>query len=432
MKIRIVGLNHKTAPVAVRENLAFNAEQVAGALEHLQAEFPEAEFVLLSTCNRTELYYAARGEKLPANEALNVFFNEYCSIPLENYQRYLYFYKDEEAVRHLLNVISSLDSLVVGEAQIIAQVKESYRLANGLGCTGKVLNRLFHCAFATSKEVHTMTSIGQRRVSVAGAAIDLAKKLFQDLASARVAVIGAGEMGELLIQHLMDIGCQNITVYNRTFQRARNIAAKYKITAQPWVHLETALKTVDIVVAAALAEEYLFDKSFLTGREGGPLMIIDIAVPRNFDPAVDDLSDVHLYSVDDLADVVQENMTARQEDIGEAREIINDNVTSFMDWFGVMDIGPLIGKLRRQFQTMSMQEFEKCLAGQGHFPGPLKHKMEAAVNRITNKLVHRLINNMYTVAKTHGPQEAQHLILSIIDEQGTHECGSECEHKCKK
>jgi len=414
MKISVIGINHKTASVAIREKLTFSPPQVNDALRRLKEKFPETEFVLLSTCNRTELYYSARRRQSPEHDYLSQFLGELSGLELDKFKNSLYFYHDQDAVRHLLTVAASLDSLVVGEAQIIAQVKESYRLAAECSCTGKVLNRLFHCAFATSKEVYTVTSIAQRRVSIAGVAVELARQLFADITQAKITVIGAGEMGELLIRHLRDIGCNDITIFNRHLQRAQRIASQYDIATGDWQLLRPSLRHTDIVIAAAMAEDYLFDKSYIDKRQGKSLLIIDIAVPRNFDPALNEIEDVYLYSIDDLGRIIHENLQARQDDIGQAREIITDNVDSFMDWFGVMDIGPLIGRLRRKFHQINKNELEHFFANEDNITALQKQKMEAAVNRTVDKLLHRLINNFHTIARKYGPDEATRLIESII------------------
>jgi glutamyl-tRNA reductase len=414
MKIAVLGLNHKTAPVDIREKLAFSAEHSAEALGQLKIKFPNAEFVILSTCNRTELYYAADNAEAYTDD-LAQFLCDFCGVPLADFKDFLYVHTDARAVEHLLTVASSLDSLIVGEAQIVAQVKESYRLATtSIKSTGKVLNSLFHCAFATSKEVYSITSIAQRRVSVAGVAIELAKQLLEHISSASVAVIGAGEMAELLIRHLVDLDCQNITVFNRTLNRAERMAEHYHINAANWSDLKPAMQQVDIIVAAAATDDYLFDKSFVESNRTGPLLIIDIAVPRNFHPDVGKLEDVYLYSIDDLGQVVQDNIQARQEDIGQAREIIADNVESFMDWFALSDIGPLIGKLRKKFHQISRSELDHFFAGENNMTIIQRQKTEAAVDRIVNKLVHRFIKNFHNVAQTHGPDEAADMIESII------------------
>jgi len=416
MKITVVGLNHKTAPVDIREKLAFNAEHAAAALGQLRKRFPDAEFVILSTCNRTELYYAADTDGVSSDD-LSRFLSDFSAVPLADFKDFLYIHHDAGAAEHLLTVASSLDSLVIGEAQIVAQVKESYRLATSIKSTSKVLNRLFHCAFATSKEVYSITSIAQRRVSVAGVAIESAKQLLEDISGARVAVIGAGEMSELLIRHLVDLGCKNITIFNRTLSRAQKMAQRYHIDSGNWSKLKSAMQQVDIIVAAAAGEEHLFDKSYVQLRRSGPLLIIDIAVPRNFHPDVGKLEGVHLYSIDDLAQVVQENIQARREDMVQARKIIADNVASFMDWFALCEIGPLIGKFRKKFQQITKTELDYFLADEKNMPTVQRQKTEAAVNRIFNKLVHRLINNFHHIAKTHGPDEAARMIESFIKYQ---------------
>ena len=416
MNITVVGLNHKTAAIDLREKLAFNAEQVEQMLTLLKDRFPQGEFVLLSTCNRTELYHAAE-EAVISGEDLTDFIAQFCDVPLAEFRDSLYIQHDADAVRHLLNVAASLDSLVVGEAQIIAQVKESYHIATAANSAGKILNRLFHCAFATSKEVYSSTSIAQRRVSVAGVAIELAQQLLENIASARTAIIGAGEMAGLLVRHLLDLNCQNITVFNRTLSRAQEMGRNFSINSGSWTDLKAFVQNVDIIVAAAASDDYLFDKSFVSAKRTGPLLIIDIAVPRNFHPDAAKLEDVYLYSVDDLAQVVQENLQARQEDIGQAREIIADNVVSFMDWFGTMDIGPLIGELRQTCQQVSRSELDRFLAGEKNMPTVQRQKIEAAANRIVNKLVHRFINSLHTIAKTHGPEEAARLIESMARHQ---------------
>ena len=416
MNITVVGLNHKTAAVDLREKLAFNAEQAEKMLVGLKERFAPGEFALLSTCNRTELYHAA-GEVATSPEDLTEFIAQFCDVPLAEFRDSLYIHHDAAAAEHLLNVSASLDSLVIGEAQIIAQVKESYRLASAAKSSGKVLNRLFHCAFATSKEVYSSTSIAQRRVSVAGVAIELAQQLLEDIASAHVAVIGAGEMAELLVRHLTDLNCPNITVFNRTLGRAQKMARDFGINSANWTELNAAMQNVDIIVAAAATDDHLFDKSFIPRKRKGPLLIVDIAVPRNFHPETGELEDVYLYSVDDLAQVVQENLQARQEDVGQAREIIADNVASFMDWFGTMDIGPLIGALRQEFRQVSRSELDRFLAGENNMPTIQRQKTEAAVSRIVNKLVHRFINSLHDIAKTYGPEEATRLIQSIVQHQ---------------
>lgn len=417
MKILVVGLNHKSAPIDVREKLAFDPEQVLRALRELKRRFGEAEFALLSTCNRVELYCASQGEEGVTGEELGKFLFEFHDVAWEEFEDFLYIHKEEETVRHLLTVASSLDSLVVGEAQIIGQVKESYRLACAAKSTGKVLNRLFHCAFTTSKKVHTITSIAQGRVSVAGVAVELAMQLFADISSAKVVVIGAGEMGDLLVQHLQQIGSKNITIVNRSYDRGLNLAKQYGVKAQKWEELEEQLTGADIVIASASVQDYLFKKESLKEiidrRRKGRLLVIDIAVPRNFEPSVNEIEDVYLYSVDDLSDVVEQNRKAREEDIVRSMEIVYENVTGFMEWFGARDIGPLIGQMKKKFAEISENEMEKFFVGSRQ-EASCQEVMEAMVKRIVNKLLHCVIKNVNTLAKENGASEAARLVDSIV------------------
>jgi len=418
MKILLVGLNHKTAPVDIRERLAFNEQDTTLALQQLKDRFHQVEFVLLSTCNRVELYCAGKcGRGCPSSEELAQFLSDFKQVPLSEFEDFLYFYSGQEAVEHLLIVASSLDSLVVGEPQIVRQVKDSYRLACTARCTGKVLNRLFHCAFGTSKMVHTATSISRGRISVAGFAVELARQLFEDIRSAKVVVIGAGEMGELVVQHLLHEGCREIVIVNRSYERAIDKARHYGTKAGRWEQLRQELADADIVVAAAACEDYLFNKDafqkIMQHRRDGALLIIDIAVPRNFEPAVNEIESVFLYSIDDLSRVVEENRRSRQKDIAKAREIISAKVNEFMDWLSTGDIGPLIGQMKEKFRQIARQELDGFFVGlRGQ--ACCRPVMEAMINRLVNKLLHCVIKNVDAVAKKHGPGEAAKLLSSIV------------------
>ncbi len=417
MKIVVLGLNHKSAPIEIREKLAFDATQTLKALKELKNRFHEAEFVLLSTCNRVELYCASKISEEVTAESLAEFLSDFHNIPIEKFQESLYAYENEDSVRHLLTVASSLDSMVVGEAQIIAQVKESYQLACTAKSTGKILNRLFHSAFATSKKIYTTTSISTGRVSVAGVAVELAMQLFADIPSAKVIVIGAGEMGELLIQHLIHVGCKNITVVNRSYERGKNIAEQYGIGVDKWEEIENQLIGANIAIASAAVQDYLFRKDsfkkIMNKRWGRTLLIIDIAVPRNFEPSINKMDDVYLYSVDDLSEVVERNRKAREKDITAGMEIVYKNVTDFMDWLGSKDIGPLIGQMKEQFARISQNELEQFFVGTRQ-EASCKEILEIMVNRVVNKLLHCVIKNVNAIAKENGANEAARYVGSIV------------------
>ena len=417
MKIVVLGLNHKTAPLEIREKLAFDAVQTTQALCELKKRFAWAEFVLISTCNRVELYCAGKHCQGADTAKLAEFFSEFHGIELDQFRQFLYAYKDEDAVRHLLTVASSLDSLVVGEAQIIGQVKDSYKLACAAKTTGKILNRLFHCAFATSKKVYTTTSISNGRVSVAGVAVELAKQLFADISMAKVVVIGAGDTGQLLVQHLLQAGARNITVFNRSYDRGLKVAEQYGIMAEKWEQLNEQLIDANIAIASASVQDYLFRKAsfkeIIARRKEGALLIIDIAVPRNFEPAVNELEGLYLYSVDDLSAVVEQNRKARQQDVAKGMEIILENVTDFTEWFGSKDIGPLIGRMKTQFKQIGENEIERFFVA-GKQDASCRELMETMVNRVVNKLLHCVIKNVNIVARENGATEAAKLVDSIV------------------
>ena len=419
MNIIVTGLNHKSAPIDIREKLAFNTTDTIKILEELRSKFPSAEFVLLSTCNRVELYSVlpSLAEANLDGEGIANFLLEFHGLVLNDYREFLYIHQDSEAVRHLLRVVSSLDSMVVGESQIIAQAKESYRLACTTKSTGKVLNRLFHSGFATCKKVHTTTEISSGRVSVAGVAVELAMQFFADVASAKVVIIGAGEMGELLIQHLLHIESKDITVINRSHERTMDMANRYGIRGQKWDQLGEQLGTADIVVAAVGMQDYLFNKNsfkeIIRKRRGKPLLIIDIAVPRNFEPAIGEIEEVYLYSIDDLAMVVEQNRKARQEDMAKSMQIIEESVADFMDWLRTKDIGPLIGQMRREFAQISQKELERFFGGPRQ-EASCKAVAESMVKRIVNRLLHCVIKNVDTVAQRQGPGEAAKMVSDII------------------
>ena len=419
MKIFVVGLNHKSAPIDIREKLAFDAAETNRALRRLKNRFPEAEFVLLSTCNRVELYCATKASGGASAADLVELLAESRGVTPDDFRKFSYVHEDEPTVWHLLTVASSLDSMVVGESQIIAQVKESYRLACSAKSTGKILNRLFHCAFRTSKKVHTNTLIATRRVSVAGVAVQLAEQLFPNIDSAKIVVIGAGETGKLLVEHFLHSSCNDITVVNRSYDRGVEMARRHQITAAPWEQLDELLLRADIVATAAATQDYLFNKAsfkkIMEQRSGRPLLVIDIAMPRNFAPVINEIENVHLYSIDDLTEVVQKNVKLREEDIKRASVIIGKKVSEFMQWFDVRDIGPLVGQMKQHFHQIARNELQRFFVEQEEIYFLDREAVEAIVERIINRLAHGLIEDINVVAKRHGQEEAAKLVNSILE-----------------
>ena len=418
MQIILIVINHKTAPVQVRERLACDAALVSEALGKLKAAYPDSEFTLLSTCNRVECYAVVNKTTGPTSDDLAKWLADFRAVEFEEVQKYLYIKINEDAVTHLFTVAASLDSMVIGESQITSQVKESYKIACQHQTTGKVLNRLFHDAFRTTKDIITKTSISNRRVSVAGVAVDLTRQLFADITSAKVVVVGAGQMGELLVEHFRHEKCQDITVVNRSAPRGCQLAQKHNISNKPWEQLDQEMAQANIVVgAAAAAEGYLFNKarikSLMSGRRNQILLIIDITVPRSFDPAVSKIDNVYLYSIDDLAQVAQDNIKLRECDLEQAVEIICEEVAAFMDWFMTRDVGPVFGQIKAAFEQIREIEMDKFFVGPRE-QACCKDLMEATVGRVVNKLCHCVIKNLDILSKEHSAEEAEQLAQSIL------------------
>ena len=418
MSILVVGLNHKTAPVEIREKLALSEEQTVVMLSQLKKRFEDVEFVLLSTCNRFEIYCGAKAEQLPGSDELIEEVSEFRKVPAEEFRDVLYIYRGRRAVEHLFTVASSLDSMVIGESQITAQVKAEYKLACQAGSSGKVLNRLFHSAFETSKEIYTATTIAQRHVSVASVAVELAQQLFSDITSAKVLVIGAGEMGELLIKHLRQKGCRDVVVVNRSYARASEMGNRYDIGVAQWDQMAKLLAESDIVVASASTDKALFNRKscegFMSKPRRGALLVIDIAVPRNFDPDINEIEDIYLYSIDDLAQVVEGNLQARQTDVEKGKAIISQAADDFMDWFEIMDIGPLLGRMKETFQVVCQKELAEFFATDTNWTPEAKRKITRFTRRLMNKQLHSLIQSLNQMARRQDNREVTELIQQII------------------
>lgn len=418
MRIILIGINHKTAPVAVRERLACDKPLVREALGKLRATYPGCEFILLSTCNRVECYAVADKAAGPNPEALTKWLAAFRGVGFEEIEEFLYIKTDEEVAAHLFTVTAGLDSMVIGESQITAQVKESYKDACKCQTAGKVLSRLFHEAFQTAKRVITHTTISTRRVSVAGVAVGLAKQLFSDIRSAKVVVAGAGQMGELLVEHFQHEKCRQITVVNRSKSRACQVAEKYDSISKPWELLDEKVAEANIVVGAVSATEgYLFGrdriKSLVAKRRNRLLLIIDIAVPRSFDPVISQIENVYLYSIDDLAQVAKDNIKLRQGDTEQAVEIICNAVSAFSDWFSTRDVGPVIGEIKNVFEQICKNEMDKLVV-KPRQEGCCKEIIETSMGRIVNKLCHCMIDNIELLSKEHGPEEAQKFAQGIL------------------
>jgi glutamyl-tRNA reductase len=405
MHVIVMGLSHKAAPVELRERLHFPAVQLEDPLEKLAQYTEGGERVILSTCNRVELYSYV--EHLAHNSTrLQQFLSDYHGVPMELFKPYLYTHHGEAALRHLFRVVSSLDSLVIGEAQIMAQVKEAFAIARHANATGAVLNQVFERAFAVAKRVRTETHIGEHAVSISYAAVELAKKIFQDLAAKTVLVIGAGEMSELTARHLISHGVSHLLVANRTLDRAVELASRLHGEGVALAELPTYLPKADIVVSSTGAPDQVISKAdvqnALKVRKNRPMFFIDIAVPRDIDAAVNALDNVYLYDIDDLQHVVDENLKARQRDAVLAEAIIAREVEDILAWFDQQQVVPAVIRLRGKAEAIRNRELEKLFARLGEVPAQERAAIEAMASSIINKLLHAPIVRLKQESQSKG------------------------------
>ena len=380
-----LGLNHHTAPLAVRERVVFHVERLQEALVELKRGLAR-EAAILSTCNRTELYVSAEepGE-------LAAWLAHYHHIGASDLQQYLYALPDEQAVRHAFRVASGLDSMVLGEPQILGQMKEAARAAESAGTLGSVLHRLFQRSFAVAKEVRSTTSIGAASVSMAAAAVKLAARIFPSLKDQSVLFIGAGEMIELAATHFAAQGPARIAVANRTLERAQRLSGRFNAEAIELRSLAEHLHQFDIVVSCTASSLPILGKGLveraLRARRRRPMFMVDLAVPRDIEPEAGELDDVFLYTVDDLAGIVSANLDSRRSALEQAEAIIDSQVGQFMQWMRLREGVPLIRALREEADAARRLELERALKALGRGEDPAK-VLEALSQTLTNKLLH--------------------------------------------
>lgn len=388
MHLLALGINHHTAPLALRERAAFTPEQLLGALDDVRRREVAGEAAIVSTCNRTELYC---GLESVNGERVLEWLCRYRRLPTSEIQPYLYRLPDQAAVKHAFRVAAGLDSMVLGEPQILGQMKEAFAAAHKAGSTGKILNRLFQQTFAVAKEVRSDTAIGANPVSVASATVMLAKRIFRDLSEQTVLLIGAGDTVALCARHLKEHRIGRMIVANRTLERARLLADA--LGAQPISlgEMPARLAEADIVIASTASQLPILGKGAveraLKARKRRPMFLVDLAVPRDVEAEVGGLSDVYLYTVDDMHEVVQENMQSRLAAAREAERIIDTRVMDFMQWVRSLDAVPTIRALRDNAATIREAEVSRArqrLAG-GEDPAKV---IEQLARALTNKFTH--------------------------------------------
>ncbi|MCU0595825.1 MAG: glutamyl-tRNA reductase, partial [Desulfobacterota bacterium] len=370
--IALLGMNHKSAPVEIREQLALVCRSEAHPLQAL----PRLEFVgelfSLSTCNRVEFVFTCGAIDPAVQEVKSVLLNHLGQQPgAFHLDEYLYLHRDAAAVEHLFRVASSLDSMVVGEPQILGQIKAAYREATDYSSVGVILNRLLHKSFSVAKRVRSETRIGSLAVSISYAAVELARKIFGELQDKRVLLIGAGEMAELAAEHLRAQGVRQIFVANRTLERAVELAKQFRAETIPFAHILDSLKAVDIVLTSTGSAEPILThkeiKSRMRERRNRPLFFIDIAVPRDIEARVNEIDNVYLYDIDDLKGIVELNREERQREAERAHHIIAEEAVKFCKWLETLDVVPTIVALRRKAESIRQNELNKTLSHLPHF-----------------------------------------------------------------
>ncbi len=389
MTILTLGLNHKTAPVGTRERLSFGPDVIVGALRSLTEQSPAQEALILSTCNRMEVYCAMDGGGCEA--ALREWLGSFHGLEPQLFGQHLYYHQNRDAVRHLLRVASGLDSMVLGEPQILGQVKTAFQTANAAGSTGRMLGKLFQHTFSVAKQVRTDTAIGSSPVSVAFAAVSLARQIFSDLSQQTALLVGAGETIELAARHLHQQGIGRIIVANRTVERAHNVAQQFDGYAIALTELANHLPEADIVVSSTASPLPVLGKGTveraLKKRRYRPVFMVDIAVPRDIEPEVGDLRDVYLYTVDDLQGVVEQGMRSRQQAAEQAMEIIELHTEEFMAWVRSLDAVSLIQDYRSRAEHTRDHLVERAQR-QLNAGKPAEEVVCQLAHLLTNKLLH--------------------------------------------
>jgi glutamyl-tRNA reductase len=409
-QLLLIGLSHHTAPLDVREKLAIDPEQLPVALKELCARALLSEAMLISTCNRVELY-ASCESAISASRAVRDFFST--RVAGQDLSSHLYEHSGKAVAKHAFRVAASLDSLVVGEPQILGQVKDAFTLAEGAGTIGALLGRCMHRAFAVAKRVRTETGIAAGAVSVSSIACELAKSIFGELTGRRVVLVGAGEMSEAAAKALAQQGTL-LTVVNRNQERARAVAETCGGEARDFDKLSQELVAADVVITSTSSPRYVITRELMQGvvkaRRHRPLFLIDIAVPRDVDPRVENMDNVFLFDVDDLEEVANQNIAARKREAEQAERIVEEEVSAFEDWQRSLDLTPTLVALRERVRSVVRGELERTLPRLKNLSDAEKKSLDAMAEAMVNKLLHRPLTEL---KKSRGEPDGAQLIESV-------------------
>jgi glutamyl-tRNA reductase len=416
-RIAICGLSHRTAPVEVREKLALPAPSLPAALTELNHQVGVKESLILSTCNRVELALTLE-DTASLNEALSEFLQKQSSISLATVDPYLYKLEGRDAVRHLFRVASSLDSMVVGEPQILGQLKDAYSLAKEMGTVSSHLDQLVTRAFHVAKRVRSETEIGESAVSVSYAAVELAREIFGNLAGSKVMLIGAGKMSELAARHLRNTGAKQIYVTNRTYDRAVDLAKLFDGWIVDFATFKQTLPSVDIVITSTGSREPILTredmKTIMKARRNKPVFIVDIAVPRNVEPSVNEIDNVFLYDIDDLQKVVERNLRGRAEAAEHAARIIEEEVHWLESRMREREVSPAIISLHGRLEEIRAAELERFRAKLGPLNPTQEEALEALTRGIINKVAHGAIAELRRSGAQGDPTAALETVRRIF------------------
>ena len=418
MAVNILGINHKTAPVALREKVAFTEDRLSAALLALRQELGVAEALILSTCNRTEVYWSGTASGSELSQWLERHHGNNLDLAAS-----LYVHQESRAIEHTFSVASGLDSMVLGEVQILGQLKDAYRIAQESGSTGPILNKLFQAAFSAAKRVRTETRIGANAVSLASATVALARRVYEDLSVHSVLMIGAGDMNALTARHFMSAGIKRMVIANRTLEKAQALAAELNAHAVPLTDLDKELAEADIVISCTASPQPLIAKrrveTAIRTRRRRPIFMVDMAVPRDIDPQVAELEDVYLFSIDDLQQLVNENIQQREVAAGGARLLINEEVARFLAESRAQDAGPAIRALRQQAEGIRQQTVEQArrMLAAGKTTDEV---IEYLANTLTNRLLHAPTQALRQAAELADLALAETVTRLLTEERDRH------------
>ncbi|WP_166238888.1 glutamyl-tRNA reductase [Paenibacillus turpanensis] len=417
MHIIAVGLNYRTAPVEVREKFTIAAENMPLALQQLIQTKSMLECVIVATCNRTEIYAIVDRFQI-CGQYVRSFMEKWFHIPRAEFNNHLYIYEDERAIEHLMRVACGLDSMVLGETQILGQVKDAFQLAQSQGVTGTIFNQLFKQAITVAKRAHSETTIGENAVSVSYAAIELGKRIFGDFSGKKVLIVGAGKMSELTVKHLKSNGAAKVMVVNRTKARAEELAEKIGGVAYDMSDISSVLREADVVISSTGAKGYVLSQNevrpAVEERASRPLFMIDIAVPRDLDPALSDLPNVYLYDIDDLEGIVEANMEQRRKEADKIAYMIREEMDAFKQWNKLLGVSPVIRALQEKAAEIHEETMASLL---NKLPG-LSEREQKALRKITksmlNQLTHDPILRIKEMAADKGGDEALKTFTAIF------------------